>query len=374
MRFPLYGLLRLTTIVGVMLSIVAVGVSRAVPRPQTFHDHSSPRYYAVNGVVLNSNDPANYLLDTETGRLNRVDGDIRGSLQYTSFAPWNNTDGEGLAVGRLTRFTGSNLSIQCDRVSLGVFRWPEKRLVAEIDMPSALTGRPCWLPGFAARAILSTADGRLHVVDFPTDDAAAEDGQALEYPEPVPLTWRCDPPGEGVPFLSDSFCPYIPAIGGKLVVAMNRLTRVNGSIYFAATELWWLQLGPNSREIVAAGRLFDPSVDSAGHAVSEDRLPNLVATRDGRLMVAYISRPLHDQPWGLYVAPVSIDHESGALRAERSASRELMYVAASTLPAFSADGRWLFGINPREPAKRAVVRFPVNDLVKPVKTSLAAAE
>src|SRR5437868_13814808 len=116
MRISLSALVRLIALLGVGSTVLAVGVSRAVPKgPAPVRGvEVSPRYYGVNGVVFTPHQEGNFLLDTETGELREFTLPKRLGFDYVTCSPWRDERGDYELVGRVTERSGTDEGKLCD--------------------------------------------------------------------------------------------------------------------------------------------------------------------------------------------------------------------------------------------------------------------
>ena len=113
----------------------------------------------------------------------------------------------------------------------------------------------------------------------------------------------------------------------------------------------------------------------------EQRLPNIVATADGDLALAYLSRESSQSLWDLRVASITIDPATGVPTVGRGRSQGLAGGFLPSTPTFSADGRSVYGIRNHDRIGSQLVarRFSVTDVLAqadgaPRRPGLARAE
>jgi hypothetical protein len=232
-----------------------------------------------------------------------------------------------------------------------------REVVNQTEVNFLVAGSPCWLAGKPARVVFPGGDGRLYLQDLGEDDEPehAEDPSVRRM-----VSWNAVAAGFDRAILNDPVRPVVPTLGGRLFVALNPGLPRGEEVWFGKSEIWWLKLNAEGTSIVDAGRLTVPERPRRDESSTEERLPNLVATPDGRIALAYLKRKRGVVPWALFVAPVTIDPKTGVPVAYASESRQVAGDCAVTLPAFSADGRWLYHL-PRlmapgqEPGRFSVV-------------------
>jgi hypothetical protein len=349
MRFVLNGLVRATALLALASGAVAVTRARLAPTPAHFRLAAPPAFGVINGFLLQGGGCGPRFVDAETGALRafRVpDGD---RFEYGACSPWRDDQGECQVVGRWMRHrcAGSNGYVY-GACGLARYALPSGRVLSQVALDAVPTSHPCWFPDMSERVLYAAGDGRLYRVDF---GAADQDG---EEPESRPVAWRCRPPAKKV-MIRDPVWPTDPRFGGRLVVSLQ-LREGNGPEVVPG-RLWWLALSPDGGSIVAAGPLTDPGLGAVGPSRWEERYPNLAKAPDGRLALAYLAREGGAVCWQLRLAPVTTDDRGGPPAVATGAARAVTGGHLPSLPAFSADGRWVFGILTSGPAGQ-VVRFP----------------
>ncbi|MFO0950981.1 MAG: hypothetical protein U0835_07485 [Isosphaeraceae bacterium] len=332
-------LIRLTGLLTLSASAVAVGLARVCPAPEEFRVPTAPRYYGVNGAFFLPPLPGSYVLDAKTGELtaSRLEG---GKAEFVACSPWADEHGRQELLGRLITRAGVDGADVPEGSWLIRYRPDDFSELGRFDIGPAVSGRPCWTPGRASRVLVPAGDGQLYVLDL---DA--------EFEEPRPLVWDCKPPGAGRPLLSDPIASARPGLGERLIVSLSERPQSAQGKAYSAPRLWWLELDRSGRSIVAAGPL-DREFDSDPSA--EERLPSLSVTPSGRLVVAYFRRREGERTWRLMIAPLNRD-EARRPATSLGRSRELARDLALVLPAFSLDGRWLYAM-PRSAVGGPVVR------------------
>ena len=88
-------------------------------------------------------------------------------------------------------------------------------------------------------------------------------------------------------------------------------------------------------------------------------MPNLCVGADGRVVVSYLSHTSVESSWHLKLATVEVDPSSGDPSIGAKPPCELGEGFGMNPPAFSADGRWVFGIPREQSAVKIVRRYSV---------------
>jgi hypothetical protein len=365
--FGLNSLVRLVAITALAAFLVAFGLARAFPKPETYRFPAPPRYAGVNRAVLDVTQNGSFLLDTETGVLSPFKTPAGLEVQFLSFSPWRDDRGEFELVGRVMNRSGTDLDKQFEGAGLVRFKLGDESWLREVPAEKAVTGRLCWLPGSASRVLFAAGDGRLYVQELSDDDG---DTPAR------PVVWNPPVPGEGDMTLCDPVCPPVPALGGRLIVSLSHGLTDRGKFRMSPSRLWWLKLDEEGRAVTAAGPL-SASVEDPG-SVEVERLPELIATPDGSVALACLVRSGENGNWRLRLATITFDPVDGTPVVLPDSVRELAEGCGFTNPAFSADGRRLYQASPAKRFDEIVRCFSVVDAlgecdprgpVKPVAAS-----
>jgi hypothetical protein len=285
-------------------------------------------------------------LDRETGqfvRFNFPDGD---TLDYAACSPWCDDRGQYQVVGRWMNRSGEGNTGLPREFGLARYTFPEGRAIDRIALDVTPVGEPCWVPGLTPRILFASGDGNIYGYTFEEEDGISPVGAEIpERPQPRRLEWRTARPGSGLVCFKDLIWPSDPRLGGKLIASLTYQVRPNGKAMFVGSQLWWLQLSDDQTAIEAAGRLTVPdSRDPEPDQGLEERLPNVAPTPDGGLTLAYLVRAKNQGLWELRVAPVASDLGTGTPLVRCESSRTLARHCIPTTPAFSTDGRWVYGI------------------------------
>ena len=227
-------------------------------------------------------------------------------------------------------------------------------------------GDPCWVPGVTPRILFSAGDGYLYRYEFGESNTEPFD-EARDSARTQPVAWRTTPPGTGLLYIRDLIWPAEAKLGGRLFASISYREYVAGKPRMSIPELWWIQLSDDVTAVVAAGRLalLDPEDNQGAGGPIEQRLPNIVATADGDLALAYLSRASNHSLWDLRVASITIDPVTGVPTVGRGRSQGLAGGFLPSTPSFSADGRSVYGIRPLDGTGSQLVarRYPVTDVL-----------
>jgi hypothetical protein len=360
MRLTLTALIRLASFVGLGLFVVALGLSRAVPRPSTFRTANPPRYFAINGSIFKDPEASSLVLDTETGVLARFEAPEGMRVENASCSPWVADANEVEFVGRVSISRGQDTGKVYDSSGLGRFKMSSGLPIVAMSLEPAIVGRPCWLPGSPTRILFPGGDGLLYVRDLAgigVDDP--DQAEAREAPARR-VSWRCRTPDNGPVLIGDVSCLVAPEFGGRILVSLSRgREKYADEFRYASSEIWWLKLDAEGREIIAAGRLTAPSAEGPLANREEERMPSMVVAPGGRLVLAYLSRRQGEASWRMRLVPVDVGPD-GADPVVRGSEACLVADDCSvTPPAFSADGRWLYRVGRVRSSRDVIRRFSV---------------
>jgi hypothetical protein len=138
------------------------------------------------------------------------------------------------------------------------------------------------------------------------------------------------------------FCwPGAPALGGRLLVAL--LWQPARSEPRLSTHLWWLELSPDGRSIVGAGRAIVAEGGDVSRAQIEESKPGVGVGRDGAPLLAFLAREVGQVDWELWVMPIAAAAAGRGPRVQAAEGRRLAEGCAEAVTlAFSADGRWVY--------------------------------
>ena len=94
--------------------------------------------------------------------------------------------------------------------------FPAGRAAGRLTLDVLPFGLVCWAPDRSDRILFTGGDHRLYLTDFPEGA-----GTGREPASPRPLRWRTEPPGVGEFRFRNPCWPGKPALGGRLLVALN---------------------------------------------------------------------------------------------------------------------------------------------------------
>jgi hypothetical protein len=349
----------------ILIVIVAVGLGRRAPRPLPERRPADPRYHGVIGRFSRENDTVSRYFDRQTGQLMRIDIPGGDTFECGSCSPWRDDRGQyQMACRWLSRTDRGNRGLP-QEFGIARIALPEGRVIDRFALEHIPIGEPCWVPGLTPHILYSAGDGQIYSYTFPdSNEYLGADVEAGERPQSEAVTWKATPPGLGVVYFKDLIWPSDPRLKGRLLVSLSYQDCINGKKCFVGPQLWWIALNDDSTEIEAAGRLDDPlRAQPADPMGDEERLPNLATTPSGDPVLAYLSRPRGEPLWDLRVASLTTDPVTGAPRIGPGGNRALTRHCVASIPVFSADFRWVYGIVGRDSgfSPLAAQRFSVPD-------------
>jgi hypothetical protein len=295
---------------------------------------ASPRYHGISGSWFVRDRAIPRFYDAETGALTPWVVPGLDGADPLGCSPWRDGSGQHHLAVFCRPLAASPSAPHLGEFALIHCTYPEGRVLARVVIEGMPPGRVCWAPDRSDRLLFAGTDGQLYSFDFP-------DAEKVGMPTPRPrlISWKCDPPGRHGVHLAGPCWPDAPALGGRILLSLTAWD--NATQVERPHNLWWLQLDPDGAEIVAAGRAIDTGGDGQASGWESERLPAVGATRDGRLLLAYLARVRGQEYWELWVTPITAD---GADRTPSALSPgcKLAEGCLSLAPAFSPDGRWVY--------------------------------
>jgi hypothetical protein len=346
------------------LCTVAVYLGRSAPATPV---SDAPRRWAsppLAGINLCTNaraQEAPFVLDLETGAIVPDPlPDVTG-LDLLGFSPWRDAAGQTHLIARPRRASPARNNSTDDPCGLLRYAFPSGRLLDRVSVDTLPIGTVCWCPDQSDRILFGGADGRLYLHDFAAGLPATQHAPPVR---PRPLEWQGGAPGSGPVQIQNPCWPAAPELGGLILASIT--FDADDSPRGSGPQLWWLRLDPDTATIAAAGRVIVPDRAGGGTipADEEERLPCVARARDGRLMLAYLTRDPASQTWDLWVAPIAPAGPGRAASVLRSRRRKLAGHCIPLALAFSADGRSVYVSLCDErlgPSWGTLRRYPVAD-------------
>ena len=337
MRFSLTSLVRLCALLGLVASASAVGVSRAVPKVAAFRPSGPPQYIGVNGAVFDPPHTDSYLLDCESGLLNRFDPVPGHRVEFADSSPWADAPG-GELIARLSP-RSKECGEACDPSGLARVALAGGAVRREVPGGPVVDGPACWIAGSVSKVVFPGGDGRLYYQELaPTDD---EPDRSPAPPKAI--TWASKRPGQGGVAVFDPVYLTTPGFDGYVLVALNFASSPIPP-RLGPTQVWWLRLDPTGTKIVDSGRVTPD--DDPGIKADEERFPSVGVGPDGGPVLAYLTQSQGTNERRLRVAPLGRT-EGGAPIVRRSEVRDLGDGLTPMAAAFSRNGRSLYAITRR---------------------------
>jgi hypothetical protein len=272
-------------------------------------------------------------------------------------SPWRDEEGESQVVGRWIHRQGPRQLVE--NIGLARYALPSGRILDRVPLDVVPVGHPCFFPGKAARVLFAAGNGRLYQYSFENEDGTTATRDEDDEHAPQPLAWRAGGLDERGTVVIDPVWPRDPRLGGRLLVSLTHLEKHGDRPVFGPTQLWWLQIDRAGTQIEAAGQLVRRREVSAGISLDEERLPNVAATADGSLVLAYLRRRDTLDAWYLCLAPIEIDPKTGAPTVDEANVHRGSSPLRPTLPMFSTDGQWVYALPRVRAVDEHIERFSV---------------
>jgi hypothetical protein len=349
---------------GLCVVAVLLGRNTPVPVPEPGSDRrirpnyrTSPRYHSYDGFRFPEVRHLPRLLDAETGAVLPFPLSDAESLDMLSCSPWRDGAGQFHLVGRWQGSRSSDRGWLPRMFGLAWCTFPGGEILDRIALDPIPLGNPCWYPDASGRVLYSSG-ARLYQVAFPSRDGGAHDRVTSGVSREIP--WRAGLPGGDVLHIHDLHWSNVPSLSleGRILVSLARFEPGTSSLA-TRVQIWWLDLGRDGAEIVAAGRLFSPDPGGVRARRAEERLPVVGPAHDGAAMLAYLVREQGRATWDLWVAPIAPRGAGQASMVLTSAGRRLAEGCEAAAPAFSADGRWAYVLRHSGGPGVHLERFPV---------------
>jgi hypothetical protein len=357
--------LTLRILVGLCVMAVLIGRYVCVPEPAAgfrldVKVGTSPRYQAYGGFWFAADRHRPRLLDLETGAVVSFPLSGEERLDLLSCSPWRDGVGRYQLVGRWQGRTGPDFQSLPQSFGLARCIFPTGEVLDRLALDPIPLGTPCWYPDGSDRVLYSSGTHLYQVAFRGREGARGRGGSGSVVARP--LSWRDGPVGRRVNSIHDPHWPTDTSLtlGGPLIASLSVRER-NGSPADLGRRLWWLDLGRDGTEIVAAGRLLSSDPDASGGLArrAEERLPVVGAARDGVTMLAYLALERGRTTWDLWAVPIPRWEVGTMPKTLTSVGHKLAENCESVAPAFSADGRWVYAMRRHDGAGPSLECFPV---------------
>lgn len=294
------------------------------------------------------------LVDTRTGALEPIRLPDEEGWGFLSVSPWRDRQGKLLAVGRWVR--SNREGTEEPLWGLGVLRLPDATVVERSPLDLLPTGRPCWLPDAPGSIVFPAADGQLHRADLNLDAAPQGEGLTLEPSAAArrgltrvrPVSLAFNPAGDSQVLIQDPVVSSDPRLRRILFAAVSLPGGPGARKTFQAAKVWWLELGVNGEQIVAAGPLEASARQSLEPIDIAERHPN-IAVHENRIRLVYLARRPGDQTGAIRERELEIDPQTQRPRVKDAAPAPAPAPAAEALALgpllVSADGGSVFALD-----------------------------
>ncbi|WP_406695732.1 hypothetical protein V5E97_32500 [Singulisphaera sp. Ch08] len=348
----------------IVSSITAIGISRLAPQEARFRILRPSTVVPVNGYHFRTYDRLPRVLDPQTGGLTRVNLEGVDVFDSAACSPWENDRGQSDVVGR---WLGRSKAVDgvCQGCGLGRFKFPGGQALERVKLDVMPVSRPCFLPDEPSTVLFAAGDGRLYRYTF--EKECDPTGGVIDGVSPTALAWDVATAGEKPVFINDPIWPTDPRLKNRLIASLTFMVKGPDGKPKMRSRLGWLQLNPEATAIVRAGRLIGHDEETTAGAVTspDESLPTVYSSGTGTgLTLAYLTHAAGEEGWGLRVAPLEIESETGTPIVDELRSHTIAAKQSHAIPIFSADGRTLYSVLNSDPKPQTVERLPVPDLVR----------
>lgn len=371
MSFSLNGLLRGFIYLVIVSSITAIGINRLAPQEARFRILKLSNVVPVNGYHFRSYDRLPRLLDPETGLFSDIKLDGPDSFDSATCSPWENDRGQSYVVGRWLGRSKADDGM-CLGCGLGRFKFPGGKALERVKLEVMPVSRPCFFPEDPLSVLFAAGDGRLYRYTFEKEMDPSP--SPVEGGSPTPLAWKTSTAGEMPVAINDPIWPSDPRLKSRLIASLTFMVKDAEGKLKMRSRLGWLQLNPEGTEIVRAGRLIghDDATAVNDGPRPDETLPTIYSAGNGaEFTLAYLTRVEGRSGWGLHVAPLEIDFETGTPIVDELQSHTIAGNQSHMTPIFSADGRTLYSVVNSDPKPDTIERLRVPELVRAPAALLA---
>lgn len=337
-RMPLViaRLTRFAVLLGLSLTVVAIGLGRMTPAREA-RELGGPPIAFISSYLMRTSISQLNLLDAEQGDLRALTLGHGDGLDCFSASPWTDAWGERHLAGRWSSTVGQAESTLFHGFGMARVAYPSGRVIDHVEAEVQPSSPPCWFPGTAARILFPAADGLLYSYSFEDDPGGSS---PPDRNQPRPVRWDLPTPARRPPGIVQDIAWASPLGTSRLLVAsiLPSDRSADGSPQSRA-ELWWFRLSTDGSSVMAGGPLLIPDSEATPRWKSF-RKPAVTTTAEGDRLLACLMEG-DDSKLSLAVIPMPSDPATEGLRVEFTAIRVLADNCAPVAPAFSADGRWI---------------------------------
>jgi hypothetical protein len=345
--------LRLLVLSTLGLTALALVVGSDESRSASWRQMQATRPIAIDHRFLSESDQSLWVLDAESGAIQRHELPAREQVEHASVSPWRDSDGQWQVAGCWTRHSGRDDQIALDAVGLVRVSLPDGEILDRVETTHVPITPPCWYPGTRARVLFAAMDGRLYQYNFEGREVDRAAG-------PTPITWRVpgvDPRGL---MLSSPCWPSDPRFQNILVVGVKCPGKEPQT---EVSELWWLRLDETGGAIVAGGRL---GTEDDGRDAST---PAVLSVGNGPLRLAYLSTRAGETRCLVALRGLECDPVTGNPRVLAMRGEWVCEGSWPDPPVISFDGKRLVCLIPIQGQAPLLIRRGLEGLARPSEAS-----
>lgn|GEM_PF-1772248 len=346
-----------------VLTAFAIGLGRWQTKSDEVRIPSLPLYHPIQKYQSLDPDLGTPVLDVLTGKLTRLELPETDTLVNASCSPWRDNLGRFHVVGSW-RSRPHKIWDPKNRSGLARFAFPGGEPLDRIEFHLSLEDPPCWAPDTSGRVLCVAGDCRIYTLAF--KKFRNNNINRDTTPQLTKLTWKVPVPRENHFLISHVTWPNDLRFSNIVVVSASDSTRlapllghVPVGLPLEGQHLWWLRLSRDRHAVEAAGRLW-PSNPALDQAFSE-RLPNLIRTPQGDLVLAYLRCRKAPGDTQLMLAPVTLSTNEGVPQVDPKQAIELANQCLMSPPGFSQDGRSIFAIQANGRNRMRLLRYSVEE-------------
>jgi hypothetical protein len=337
-----------TTVVAVMIGrrgTPGEGPGRRTPR--------ASRETSISKYIFAVPPQETPLFDPETGQTQNLALREGEQLDHASCSPWIDERRGAQMVGAWSGRSGYGADRLAEGFGLARFAFPSATLLDLISTSHVPASPPCWFPDQSTRILFPGTDGALYRHTFADSGAVHQQYDA----EPTPLAWQVRNQNIGRVHTSDACWPIDPRFSRMLIVSLRRHSIRGGTLEDQTPKLWWLRLDRDRTAIEAAGPLSSREPEDAGQI---ERYPTVHTLPHGGLVLAYLRRQHGERDWSLCVAPLRFREDGSMARLDSGEVQTLSKGFLASPLAFSADCRWITGVQRSALSGPRVHRVPLS--------------
>jgi hypothetical protein len=330
MKVTLAALVRMSVLAALGLCVVAVGLGRMSEPPPMLHTLSPSSHVLAPKHLFSFEGYDPHYLDTESGRLQRMNLAKGEQLDMATCSPWRDERGQRQVAGRWSSRSGQENDLVPHQFGLGRFTFPGGQPIDRVPTRIIPHSPLCWFPDASARVLFVGGDRQLYRFRF--EGAGGVDSGADR--EPQALVWEVEPPDRDRVMFADLAWPLEPELGGRLLVSQYFLDDQDPETPRRRSELCWLQPDPDGSRIVAAGRFMDRKPSQI-----DQRLPVVARSAEGTPVLAFLAQETGSSTWQLRAAPLRFNPRTSAPQILAAEIRVLAEDCAMVPLTVSKDGR-----------------------------------